>query len=613
MKQLLGLSLLLVACQSVPVEPGPDERALPVDGHSFARPNEVRMQHVDLDLELDFEQAVARGTVRLELLRLDPEAPLVLDTMGLTIHAVTGSDGSPRTFHLGETVERFGAPLTIDLQGADDAVTVAYETGPGSKALQWLSPAQTAGGEHPFLFTQGQAILTRTWIPLQDTPGARVTYEARIRCPEPLVAVMSAVQRGRDADGAYRFALEQPIPCYLIALACGDLTSKAISERCAVWAEPPLLEAAHHEFADTERMIQIAEGMFGPYRWGRYDMIVLPPAFPYGGMENPLLTFLTPTVIAGDRSLTSLVAHELAHSWSGNLVTNATWRDFWLNEGSTVYFENRIVEEVYGLDRAHMERALALDDLREDVEGMEPWETVLHVDLDGKHPDDGFSSIPYDKGALFLHRMELAVGRPAFDAFLRKWFDEHAFQGVTTADFHAFLEDELLSRHPEGRAVDVDAWLYRPGLPADAPEVASDAFAHVERELARWAAGTPAASLDTDAWVTQQWLHFLGQLPDPLGPQRMGELDRAFGFTTTGNNEILCAWLVRSIREDYAAAEPRLEQFLMTVGRRKFLQPLYTELVRTDAGRERARTIYAAARPRYHAVSTGTLDAIVTP
>jgi len=404
MKTLLPALLVAAACHAPVRHPEVVPRA--GDPHSFAEPERVRVTHVALDLELDFEESRVSGSARLALERSDPEAPLVLDVRDLAIEEVVGSDGGAREFGLGPRQAGLGAPLAIELEPDDRHVTVVYRTGPGAAALQWLSPAQTAAGRHPFLFTQGQAVLTRTWIPLQDSPGVRVTYEANIRAPEPLVVVMSAEQKGRAPDGTWRFVLDKPIPPYLIALACGDITSREISQRCAVWAEPVVIDAAWAEFADTEAMIASAEDLYGPYLWGRYDMIVLPPAFPYGGMENPMLTFLTPTVIAGDRSLVSLVAHELAHSWSGNLVTNATWRDFWLNEGFTTYFEERIMEQVYGRERAEMEALLSYEGLRREIAELEPWATVLHVDLEGRHPDEGFSGVPYAKGALFLRRLE---------------------------------------------------------------------------------------------------------------------------------------------------------------------------------------------------------------
>ena len=418
---------------------------------------------------------------------------------------------------------------------------------------------------------------------------------------------MSAVREGRADDGAYHFALDRPIPAYLIALACGELASREISERCAIWAEPDLVEAAAYEFADTEQMIQRAEELFGAYRWGRYDVLVLPPSFPYGGMENPLLTFLTPTVIAGDRSLVSIIAHELAHSWSGNLVTNATWSDFWLNEGTTVYFERRIMERLYGRQRVSMEASLDMDSLERTIARQEPWQSVLHIDLDGRHPDDGFSSVPYNKGAAFLTRIEKLVGRERFDVFLASWFDEHAFQSVTTADFERFLRERLPSA---ASGIDLQQWIHEPGLPPDTPSFESDALQLVEAEHEALLQGSAPSELQTGTWVTQQWLHFLERLPaSQRTSERLAELDRAFELTASGNSEVLCAWLGLTIEAGYGTADERLESFLGNVGRRKYLQPLYEKLLQHD--RTRARSLYGRFRERYHSVSTGTLDRIL--
>lgn len=612
---LLLVAIALSACASE--GPTSGERSGPaaptaVDEHSHSNPRQVRVTHVALDLDLDFAARRASGSVTLDLVRTDPGAALVLDCMDLDIRDVLGGDLTPRAFELGPEREGFGRPLTIQLEPADQSVTVHYATTAGAEAMQWLGPEQTAGGEHPFLFTQGQAILTRTWIPLQDSPGVRVTYEATVRAPQELVVVMSAEQLGRDDDGAWRFRMPQAIPSYLIALACGDLEFMPVSGRAGVYAEPSIVAGAAAELEDTEAMIASAERLFGPYRWGRYDILILPPSFPYGGMENPRLTFATPTILAGDKSLVALVAHELAHSWSGNLVTNATWSDFWLNEGTTVYFENRIMEAVYGVERANMEQVLGLADLRKELEGLAPIDQVLHVDLAGRHPDDGFSGVPYEKGAAFLRRLEASFGRRAFDEFLRGWFDGHAFESVTTEQFVAWLERELLSRAPAAAArIDVGQWLNAPGLPGDLVEPESDALARVDRALGEWQDGTAPEDFATDGWVTQQWLHFLAGVPAGVGPRVLADLDAAFGFTSSGNSEILCAWLVIAVREGYAAADGRLETFLMNVGRRKFLKPLYVELARTEAGRARAREIYARARPRYHAVSTKTLDEVL--
>ncbi len=622
LRAILWTSLLLSTAACVADSSGPKRdsadrkaqsaRMIPLDMHTHAQPNLCRVRHLSLALALDFTTSTASGTCTLTFERIDPDAPLVLDSKGLRIERVVAVDGSARAFSLGQEHDNLGAPLTIELQPKDRAVVVHYATAPGAEAMQWLAPEQTASGKAPFLFTQGQAILTRTWIPTQDSPGVRVTYDATIEAPANLTAVMSAEQLGRGPDGRFGFRMREAIPPYLIALACGDLEFQGISNRAGVWAEPSVVRDARDELVDTERMIAAAEKLFGPYRWGRYDLLILPPAFPYGGMENPRLTFATPTILAGDKSLVALVAHELAHSWSGNLVTNATWRDFWLNEGFTVYIEQRIMEEVFGVERTSMEQVLSRAELEQEMAGMQPKDQVLHIDLAGRHPDDGFSQVPYEKGALFLRRLEQIYGRPAFDRFLRNYFDRHAFQSITTEEFTHHLQAELIDRLPAlGEKLDVHAWLTTPGLLPDAPTSRSALLDRVDTELAALRVGQAAGKLETKGWVTQQWLRFLTNLPRDLSAQRMAELDEAFQFTTSGNCEIACAWLEKCIQTGYSGADQRLEEFVMQVGRRKFLKPLYTALVQAPNGLERAKALYARARPRYHAVSRGTLDKIV--
>jgi len=608
----LAHRIALVALCAASCSRAPAPAPTPMDPHSHAEPARVRVTHVDLDLSLDFDAQAIRGAARLDVQRTDPKAPLVLDSQGLGIERVVGVDGSAREFALSPGPERLGEKLTIQLADGDQAVRVEYHTTERADALQWLAPEQTTGGKAPFLFTQGQAVLTRTWIPLQDSPGVRVTYAARVRAPEGLTVLMSAKQLGRDTEGAFRFELDHAIPPYLIALACGDLSFRPISERCGIWAEPATVERARAEFEDTEAMIRASEEMFGAYRWGRFDVLVLPPSFPYGGMENPCLTFATPTVIAGDKSLVGLIAHELAHSWSGNLVTNATWRDFWLNEGFTVYFENRIMERVFGVERAVMEMQLARAELERELAELQPWQQVLHIDLAGKHPDDGFSGVPYNKGALFLFALEAAFGRERFDTFLRRWFDEHAFQSVTTAQFRAFLQRELFTVDREAaRKIDVERWLTEPGLLPETPNPVSPLLGAVDEQVARWRDARSSDVLTTAQWSTQEWLHFLGAIAGDLDRAGMADLDRRFALTTSGNAEILCVWLRLSIQHEYEAANGALRQFLTNIGRRKFLTPLYKELMKTPTGQTNAREIYRTARGRYHYVARGTIDGIV--
>ena len=604
------------------------------DPHSFARPDVAAVKHLDLDLEVDFQKKELSGRASLEVAAAPGAKEIVLDTRDLVIESVTGSvelqasgprqTETPLTYQLGEAQGDFGRALTIALQPTTKWVHVRYRTSPGAAALQWLAPEQTAGGKLPFLFTQSQAILARTWIPLQDTPAVRMTYSARIAVPKiagkPLLALMSAENPQRpDERGVYTFKMPQPIPSYLMALAVGDLEFRPLGARSGVYAEPSVVGPAANEFVDLEKLIAAAEALYGPYRWGRYDVIVLPPSFPFGGMENPRLTFATPTILAGDRSLVSLVAHELAHSWSGNLVTNATWNDFWLNEGFTVYFEHRIMESVFGKEFDDQLAVLGRQDVERTIADLtaanQAGDTHLKLDLTGRNPDDGVTDVAYEKGARFLQVIEAAVGRARFDLFLRKWFDSNAFQSRTTEEFLAFLGRELGAEFPGlEQRVQVDAWVYGPGLPANAPRATSVLLDRAAAQLQRFATGAKASALETQGFTTQQWQAFLRGLPNPTSAARFAELDEGFALSSRGNSEVLFAWLDQCVKQKYApalAAGGALERFLTSQGRRKFLKPLYQELAKSDWGRALATTIYDKARPTYHAVSRDTIDALL--
>jgi len=594
---------------------------LPTDPHSFGRPAEIAVRHLDLDLTVDFAARRLAGSATLKLERISPSATtLHLDTRDLEISAVH-LDGSAAAapFQLAPAVPIFGQELTIALAPGTQTVRIDYRTRPEAAALQWLTPAQTAGGKHPFLFTQSQAILARTWVPCQDSPGVRMTYSATVHVPKELLALMSATNPTvRSADGTYHFEMTHPIPSYLLALAVGDLEFRSLGTRSGVYAEPSVVGKAAWEFADTEKMIAAAEKLYGPYRWERYDLLVLPPSFPFGGMENPRLTFATPTILAGDRSLVSLVAHELAHSWSGNLVTSATWNDFWLNEGFTNYFESRIMEAIYGRDFSEMQAQLSKRELEEFVRetGATSRETWLYLDLAGRDPDDAPGAIVYDKGYFFLRHLEETVGRERWDKFLHDYFSAHAFHSMTTAGFVAELQAKLLAADAAAAArADVQAWIYGPGLPAGIAAPSSPAFQKVDAELARLAAGTPPAQLATAGWVTQQWQQFLRNLPGPapVATERLAALDAAFDFTGSGNAEIAVDWFQRAIAAGYKPAYPAIERFLLSVGRRKFIGPLYASLAKTPNGLAFAREVYTRARPGYHPLAQLSLDGLLAP
>jgi aminopeptidase N len=637
-------ALSLAACASGPVAEPPALTSPPMtapaarpvdyvrDVHSHARPEVARVIDVALDLAADFEANRLSGTVTLSITGVPGAQEIILDVRNLDLQAVRTPEGRALAYTLGAEDPTLGQALTVRLDrplvaGETRRLVIAYATRPDAAALQWLTPAQTAGGRLPYLFSQGQAILTRTWVPTQDSPGIRQTFSARITAPEALKVVMSAdhlTPEGEPAGPgrrAWRFRMDNPVPPYLIAIGAGDVAFEAIDDRTGVFTEPSKLAAAHRELMPTAGMVDAAEALYGPYIWGRYDLLVLPPSFPFGGMENPRLTFATPTIIAGDGSLVSLVAHELAHSWSGNLVTNATWDDFWLNEGFTVYFENRIMEAVYGRDRALQEQVLGWNSLQDTLASLPPADTRLKLDLAGRDPDDGMTDVAYEKGAAFLRTIERLVGRQRFDVWLRGYFERNAFRPMTTERFLEDIRTHLVRGDIvlEDRLM-MDAWIYQPGMPSNWVPPVSDAFAPVDAAAqAVFVAGAPVSTVPWGDWNTQQRLRFLGWRPeglepagDWLTPGQLADLSATLALPTEGNAEIVFAWLQIALQHRYDHAVPQAEAFLTGMGRRKFVLPLFRTLwAEEDWGRPLAARIYREARPLYHPVTTGSVDPLL--
>jgi leukotriene-A4 hydrolase len=587
------------------------------DRHSYAEPDRVRTTHLDLDLDLDFSAKVLAGSATHTLAwftsELGSDDRLVLDTRDLTVLAVEGAtaDGwEPLEYSLAVPDKELGSALTIRTAG-HDRVKVSYRTAPTATGLQWLEPSMTAGGVMPFMFSQSQAIHARSWVPVQDTPSVRFSYAAHVTAPPELMVLMSA-DNGTTSrrTGSYDVVMPEPIPAYLLAIAAGDLVFEPIGERSGVWAEPEMARRAANEFADTEEMMRVTEELFGPYRWGRYDLLVLPPSFPYGGMENPRMTFATPTVVIGDKSLVSVVAHELAHSWSGNLVTQDSWDDIWLNEGFTSYVENRIVEAVYGTEFAEMETAIKQHATVVKLDPLTPSELATELPgLNHRSEYHGKTSTGPLKGSWFLSWLEERFSREVFDPFLRGYFDRFAFRSINSDDFVAHLQEHLLEPHPGVvTAAEVAAWLTEPGIPAFARRAVSARFQVVDEARDLWLR-TGELPNGAEQWTTQEWLRFLDAAPDVLSPLLLQQLDRAFGLTGTANGEIARRWYQIVAASSYEAAYAELAEFLTNVGRMKLVLPVYQALAGTD--RAFAAEVFAKARNGYHPITTAAVQRIL--
>jgi aminopeptidase N len=619
------------------------------DPHSYADLNQGRIEHMDLFLDLNFETQRIFGAVRLELAQPDSggaadgggaaesggavaSAPsrLDLDTRDLQIEGVyaedpaaagagssdTSNPGKPLKWKLGE-VEGDGGFMgrRLSVEAPGKVVWVRYTTAPDGSGLQWLAPALTAGGKKPYMFTQCQPIHARSLVPVQDSPRVRFSYNAQVTVPEGLTAVMSAApgsqQEGkRPQTTVFRFTMPQPIPAYLLALAVGNIASQDLGPRSRVYAEPETLEAAAWEFAQVDQMLQTAEELFGPYLWERFDFLVMPPAFPYGGMENPRLTFLTPTLLAGDRSLVNVLAHELAHSWTGNLVTNATMNDFWLNEGFTVWAERRILEKLEGKELVALEATIGRNSLEADLKrfGADSEYTQLETNLTGTDPDSIYSVVPYEKGFLFVTLLERTVGRQKFDAFLRQYIEQFKFTSLTTAEFERFLTEKLPG---VAEKVGADQWIHGPGIPENSPRFTSAKLTELKDLAAGFTEGVRPAPAAVEEWKVPHWLVYLEALPKKLSHAQCAWLDETFGLTASGNAEILCDWLTIAATSGYAPAFDRISDFLGSVGRMKFLKPLYKALHENEKTRDMATKLFERHAPHYHPIARAALKRVL--
>jgi len=605
---VLGLGVMQ-SCQTVQEQVAQLEKTeINGDPHSFSHPENVVVTHLDLDIDVNFKLKEIVGAAHWSIKKNNAASKeIIFDTYELTIDSVKLNNDVAAIYQLSEKDSILGSALTVLIQDSTNTVDIYYRTQEEATALQWLDASQTYGKKHPFLYTQGESIYTRSWIPSQDGPGVRFTYNATVKVPKDLRALMSADNdTARSSDGVYTFAMTQPIPSYLMALAVGDVYFKAINDNMGVYAEAPQLEKAAKEISNLGEMMTAAESLYGPYVWGRYDVLFMPLAFPFGGMENPKLTFATPTILAGDQSLVNLIAHELAHSWSGNLVTNASWSDFWLNEGFTVYFERRIMEQLEDAEYAAMLWDLGMQDLKASTaryQGeMLPY-SKLKLDLNGQDPDLGLTDFAYEKGAALLLLIEQNIGRSAMDSFVNAYFAHNKFKSITTDQFIDYLNENLFKQYPKLRQqIQFDQWVFEPGLPQNAPTITNPKFAAVDLQIATFLADSSVLPSTTE-WSTHEWLHFLKALQGKITKEDMAKLDAQFKLTQSGNAEMATVWYTLAIQTQYEQAFDAMQNFLKYTGRMKFLEPIYGAMYQQPDYRNMALSTFEKNKKNYHPLS----------
>lgn len=578
------------------------------DPSSFSRPDLVIVTDLSLNLTVNFDRKTFKGYVNLVVQKIDKAATeLILDTQDLNVFEVYDIDSNSKlNYIINSSVGEFGSKLSITLPNKSAEsfnIRVQYETSAKASGLQWLEPQQTAGKKFPFVFSQFQPIHARSVLPCQDTPAVKASYKATITAPSHLTVLMSAIRQDTIVNGditTTTFIQKVPICAYLIAIAIGEIEGKKIGPRSTVWAEGKLIDQAVYEFAETEKQLQTAEAICGPYEWGIYDLLVLPPSFPFGGMENPCLTFVTPTILAGDRSLADVVAHEIAHSWTGNLVTNLNWEHFWLNEGFTVFIERKIVGRLTNSEEQDFDAHCGTVELKETISvlGADNPMTCLVVNLEKTHPDDAFSKVPYEKGHTFLRYLENLVGGPSeFEPFLRKYFEHFKFKTLNSKDFKAFFENFFANK--DITKIDWDTWFYSPGMPPIIPAYNTkllDSCNEYKTKLLNLdnSSGMNCKKEDFQKLGTKQLIQVLQDMleADPQPVEKLKAMDQLLDISSMENSEVKFRWLRIALKAHWEDKIQETLDWINVVGRMKFVRPLYRDLYNWEKARERAIANY---------------------
>ena len=455
------------------------------DISTFSNFEQIRQTNLEINFNIDFKQKLVNGLVKIYFQALKDGEVIVLDTKALKINSVIDSDTGEDLEYILDTqyeLESLGVPLKIYREyNKDDFITllISFTTTEQGTSIQWLTPEQTSGKKYPYMFTQGESIINRELFPTQDTPSVKTPVTVGITVEKPLYAVESGLYQKKIDNGdttTFFYYQKVPIPSYLIAIAAGAIEQRVITDRIKVYGEKEIVDKAAGEFEDIENLIQAAESYLFPYEWGEYNILVMPPSFPYGAMENPTLTFSMPSIISGDKSLVSLLSHEISHSWCGNLVTNKDWSNFWLNEGFDVFMETKIQEILGGKELAKLHGLTykyLLSDTINSVGASRSFSS-LHPYLVGRHPDDAFNVIPYLKGFIFLYYLEGLVNikenNDIFRKILRNYFTKFKYQSITYEDFKELFIAKVKEELPEEAEgilsqIEWEKWIEAPGYP----------------------------------------------------------------------------------------------------------------------------------------------------
>ena len=622
-----------------------DIKQNPEDISSYSNFNEIIQKELDIDISLDFEkkQMIGKMDINYEIINQEI-SKIILDLKGPEIVSVEyiqkdeeGEDLKSiklnyEIYSENEFKDSLGTPLIIYLDNIKNNKEVDYKkiielktlliriqfiTTEKCTGIQFLTKEQTYTKKYPFMFTQCEAIQCRSLFPVQDSPSVKSTYKVTTSIESPLTFLFGGIIKTKYYDSNTKknitlFEQNIPIPSYLVAFVAGELEYGRISERCGVWTEVGLCKKACNEFKDAETYIKIAEEYLDhPYEWEVYNLLVLPFSFPYGGMENPNLTFVTPALLAGDRSMSNVIGHEISHSWTGNLVTNKNWKNFWVNEGFTTFMERKLDSALLGEDMENLEAIVGNNELIADIKllGEDSEYTKLSADYGGNDPDDGFSTAPYEKGYQFLIYIEKLIGKDVFKEVMQKYIKKYRLKSVDHTAFKGVLEEVIKEKFKEKAdeiigKIDWEKWLYEKGIPKYTNEFSSEYLKDAEKlaeDFLNEKEDNETVLKKFKEWHTNvklAFLNYLSEHKDKINETICQNLKKKLNLAEEYNSEIKYMWYLLALDKKIESEIPNIKKFLETHGRLKYIRPIYFAWMEKDFNE--AKEFFDKVKYLYH-------------